>query len=165
MKNCAFVYIALLHRLLPAPLRFAQNIPVPKNDLPIISSVYPGTQQISCSMKYSLLSLLPLKSSTWAEKTTVYEYDPLLPHSYLSQNQTPLLSYKISPLPSLLSHQPRFSSYISGTIPDDICFHKQHDSYFSIPHGYYINAFPIDRNPLMRFSSPTKSRSIQSLFS
>jgi hypothetical protein len=31
--------------------------------------------------------------------------------------------------------------------------------------GYYINGFPIEENPLMRFSSPTKSRSIQTLSS
>ncbi len=164
MKNCVFLYIVLLHLLSSALPQSTQNTLVPKDGHPIASFLRPGTPQISCSTIYSLLPLLPSKLSTLAEKTEVYKHALVLPRNYLSQNQTLLLSYKIAPLPCLLLRQQGFSSYILDTIPNGICSHRQHDLCSLVPQRYYINVFPIGRNTLLRFSSPTKSRSIQSLF-
>jgi len=164
MKNYVLLYNVLLHHLSSARRQFAQNIPVPKNDRPKASSLFRETLQIFCSMRYFLLSLLPLKSNILVEKTRVYEYAPQLLHSYLSLNQILPLFYKITvSLCHVLLRQGLFS-YILGTIPNGICSHKQHDLCFLVPQGYYINVFPIEGNTLMRFSSPTKGRSIQSRF-
>lgn len=164
MKNYVLLYNVLLRHLSSAHRQFAQNIPVPKNDRPKALSLFWETLQIFCSMKYSLLSLLPLKSNILVEKTKVYECAPQLLHNCLSQNQILPLFYKITPSPCRVSLQQGLFSYILGTIPNGICSHKQRDLYFSKPHGYYINVFPIEGNTLMRFSSPTKGRSIQSRF-
>ena len=164
MRNCVLLYNALLRHLSSAHRQFAQNIPVPKNDRPKVFSLFRETLQIFCSMKYSLLSLLPLKSNILVEKTKVYEYAPRLLHSYLSQNQIIPLFYKITLSLCCILLQQGLFSYILGTIPNGICSHKQHDLCFLVPQGYYINVFPIEGNTLMRFSSPTKGRSIQSLF-
>jgi hypothetical protein len=83
----------------------------------------------------------------------------------LFQNQIAQLFYKTIALPALLPPQQEPSSYTSDTILNDTSLHKQHDSYSLMTQGYYINGFPIEENPLMRFSSPTKSRSIQTLSS
>lgn len=164
MRNCVFRYIALLRHLSLAHPPFVRNIPVPKNGLPTVFSLFRETLQISCSMKYSLLSLPPLKSNILAEKIKVCEYAPLLPHNYLSQNQTLPLSCRTIPSPCPVSPQQGLFSYTLDTIPNGTCSHKQHGLYSSIPQGYYINVFPIEGNTLIRFSSPTKSRSIQSCF-
>lgn len=127
MKNCVFLYNALSHHLSSAHRQSEQNIPVPKNDHPKVFSLFRETPQIFCPMKYSLLSLLHLKSNILEEKTKVYECAPQLLHSYLSRNQTLPLFYKTTSSPCRVSLRPRFSSYTLGTIPNGICSHKQHD--------------------------------------
>ena len=162
MRNCAYRYIALSHHLSPArPLSLQKN-PVPRNGRPTASCEPPETQRISCSKKYSSVSLRPSKSSTAVEKTEECERDPRLPHNALSRTQTPPLSWQISPLHDHVSARSGCVSYTSDTILNDTYSHKQHGSYFATTCRDYISVFPIEENTLTRFSSPTKGRSIQS---
>ena len=161
MKNCASLYTALSHRPLCAHQLFSQNTLVPRNVLPKASSSTSGIPQISYCPIYLLLSQQLSLLNTSAEKKSTHEYGPPQLHTYLFQNQIAQLFQKIAPLPVLLSFQQGFSSYTLDTIPNDTSLHKQHGLCSSMSQAYYINVSPIEGNSLMRFSSPTKSRSIQ----
>ena len=165
MKNCASRYSALSHHPLLAHRLFWQNSPAPIDDHPrAFSSISDTLQIFYCSISL-LLFLLPWLSNTVAGTILTGVYDPQPFRICLSQTHIVQLSYKpIASLVLLLLLSVSFS-YISDTIPNDTSLHKPHDSYSSRPHGYYINGLPFEGNPLMRFSSPTKSRSIQTLSS
>ena len=164
MKNCVCLYTALLHHLSFVSQLFGQNILAPIDDPPKAASLSSETRQISCSRICSLLSQLPSKLNILAEKIRAHGHALLLSHIYLFQNQTALLFDKISLSLCPLSPRQEFSSYILDTIPNGILSHRQHGLCFSIPQRHYIKVLPIEGSALMRFSSPTKSRSIQSQF-
>ena len=165
MKNCAFLYAVLLHRRLFARQPFSQNNPAPTNAIPKASSSTSDIPQIPCYLIYLLLSLQLELSNTRAGTKAIYECGPPQPHIYQSQNHIAQLFQKTDPLPVPLSPQQGFSSYISDTTPNDTSLHKQRGLCSLTSQAYYINVFPIEGNTLMRFSSPTESRSIQTLLS
>ena len=164
MKNCVCLYTALLHHLSFVRQLCAQNILAPIDDSPKAASLSSETRQISCSRICSLLFQLPSKLNILAEKIRVHGHALLLSHIYLFQDQTALLFDKISLSLCPLFLRQEFSSYILGTIPNGISSHRPHGLCFSVPQRYYSNVLPIEGSTLIRFSSPTKSRSIQSQF-
>ena len=165
MNNCAFLYTDLLYHQLFAHQLFSQNNPAPTNALPKASSSTSDIPQISYCLISLLLSLQLELSNTWAGTKSIHECDPPQPHIYLFQNHIAQLFQKTAPLPVPLSPQQGFSSYISDTKPNDTSLHKQRGLCSLTSQAYYINVSPIEGNTLMRFSSPTKSRSIQTLIS
>ena len=165
MRNCASLYTDLLHHPLFARQLFSQNTPAPTNALPKASYSTSDIPQMSYCLISLLLSPQLELSNTWVGTKSICECDPPQPHIYLFQNHIAQLFQRIAPLPVPLSPQQEFSSCISDTTPNDTSLHKQHGSCSLTSQAYYINVSPIEGNTLMRFSSPTKSRSIQTLIS
>ncbi len=161
MKSYAYQYIALLHHLLLAHQLSSQNILVPRNVFAITSPSLSETHQRLYCQICPLLSQLLLLWNTLVERISKYVHDPLQLHTDLFQNQIALLSQKISPLPSSLPLLLKLFSCTLGTIQNDIELHKQHGLCFLKPCLIISRESPIEGDSLMCFSSPTKSRSIQ----
>jgi len=164
MKNCVFLYTALsLHLLSVHPLSL-QNTLAPTNALPKASPSSSDTPQIPCCLISLLLSPQLSLLNTSAGMKPKCVHDLQLFHTCLFQIQIAQLDKTIAS-PALLPPLQEPSSYTSGTTLNDISLPKQHDLCSSMPQAYYIKGSPIEVYPLMRFSSPTKSRSIQTLSS